>query len=234
MVAIFVALMFIGLVLVDLVLQRMEARRAAQPAGVGHGVAPLPTESAAEGPLLPWRVPEAVYLAGNHTWLSPEKSGRMTLGADALVAHVLGSVRRVVLSRVGRSVRAGEPLFHLGLNDCELTIVSPVSGKVCAVNRRLEEDPELLSRDPYGAGWVCAVEPVGPTAHPDPGRFGQMAAQWLEDEFVRFREFLSTRVSPNLALGVTSQDGGIPTVGCLALFDRDVWAAFEEEFLRLS
>jgi hypothetical protein len=55
---------------------------------------------------------------------------------------------------------------------------------------------------------------------------------WLENEFVRFREFIFAQISPDLALGVTSQDGGLPAAGCLGELGPKAWSAFETTFLR--
>ena len=38
-------------------------------------------------------------------------------------------------------------------------LISPVSGVVCAVNEELEDSPEALNADPYGA-WIIKVERV--------------------------------------------------------------------------
>ena len=54
---------------------------------------------------------------------------------------------------------------------------------------------------------------------------------WLQKEVARFQEFITLRVTPDLALGVTSQDGGVPLPGVLLQFEPDVWAAFDREFL---
>ena len=37
-------------------------------------------------------------------------------------------------------------------------ISSPVSGKVLEVNSRLETEPDLINRDPFGEGWIMLVE----------------------------------------------------------------------------
>jgi glycine cleavage system H protein len=39
-----------------------------------------------------------------------------------------------------------------------LSIPSPVSGVIKAVNPRLEAEPELVNADPYGEGWLALVE----------------------------------------------------------------------------
>jgi len=37
-------------------------------------------------------------------------------------------------------------------------VYSPVSGKVIERNAQLEERPELVNEDPYGEGWIVAIE----------------------------------------------------------------------------
>lgn len=38
-------------------------------------------------------------------------------------------------------------------------IYSPVTGTVVEVNSSLKEDPGLVNRDPYGAGWIFKAKP---------------------------------------------------------------------------
>jgi glycine cleavage system H protein len=37
-------------------------------------------------------------------------------------------------------------------------LYAPVGGKIVSVNEKLKEAPELINRDPYGQGWVVAIE----------------------------------------------------------------------------
>jgi glycine cleavage system H protein len=37
-------------------------------------------------------------------------------------------------------------------------LYSPVAGTVVEVNKALEQDPALVNRDPYGAGWMIKVK----------------------------------------------------------------------------
>jgi hypothetical protein len=101
-----------------------------------------------------------------------------------------------------------------------------------AINNRLIGQPELLSSDPYGSGWICYLTPTRAEEAAPRARFGEQAAMWLENEFARFSEFIFAQVSPDLALGVTSQDGGLPAVGCLGELGPTAWSAFEAKFLQ--
>jgi len=216
MVALFVALTFIGLVLADLVVQRLEARRAAVRAPAG----------------LPWNVPKGFFLSEGHTWSYPDSSVGVRVGADALVAHAMGAVDKEVGPKLGEMVKAGQPLFRLENQGRELEVSSSVTGRVVALNRSLVKRPELVAKDPYGSGWICAITPTQANGEAGGLRSGEKARTWLEQEFHRFREFLSMQVSPDLAVSVTYPDGGLPAVGSLTQLTRGGWRAFEAEFLR--
>ena len=36
----------------------------------------------------------------------------------------------------------------------------PVAGEVIELNEALEENPELVNKDPYGEGWLIKVKPT--------------------------------------------------------------------------
>jgi glycine cleavage system H protein len=228
MVAIFVALMFVGLILIDLGIEKWRVWRVAHPststsprAVVGdYGFDAL------------FQVPDGIHLSSQHTWVKADPIGGLQIGVDALIARAVGAVGRIVLPKVGDVVTVGEPLARLENNGRAVNISSTLTGRVTAVNYRLAEKPELLTSDPYGRGWVCHLTPTRAEQSARGVRFGEQAAKWLEAEFVRFREFISAQASPDFAVGVTSQDGGLPSFGCLGELGPSAWSAFEANFLR--
>ena len=227
MVAIFVAFMFVSLVLADLAVDKWRAWRAAHAASTTHPAAAV----VAPGLDALCQVPDGVHIAAQHTWVKADPKGGLEIGADALIARAVGTVRRIVLPKVGEQVTAGQPLFRLEHGGCAVTVPSVFTGRVTAVNGRLTEQPELLSSDPYVSGWICYMTPKTALKYQSSMRLGQQAALWLESEFARFRDFVSAQVMPDLALGLTSQDGGIPAVGCLRELGPRAWSAFEANFL---
>ena len=40
-----------------------------------------------------------------------------------------------------------------------IRVVSPVSGRIIAVNEELSTAPELVTQNPYEKGWISEVEP---------------------------------------------------------------------------
>ncbi len=227
MVAIFVAFIFVSLVLTDLAVEKWRVwrmARAALPArpradAMAYGFEPL------------YQIPEGVCLADQHTWVKPDPAGGLAMGVDALIVRAVGVVRRILLPKVGDQVTAGQTLFTLEHNGCSITIPSALTGRVMAINNHLVDQPELLSSDPYGSGWVCHLSPTRVGIPLPKVRFGEQAAMWIENEFRHFQEFILEQLSPDLALGVTSQDGGIPAAGCLRELGPVSWSAFEARFL---
>jgi glycine cleavage system H protein len=225
MVAIFVAFMFISLVLVDLGLEKWKVWQSARASRLPASVMTL-----AFDPL--YQIPEGVHFSNAHTWSRPDPAGGLEIGADALITHAVGPVRRIVLPKVGDQVAAGQPLFGLERDGRSITVPSPFTGTVLGVNFHLEKEPELLNSDPFGRGWVCSLTPTHVDEHPVSMLFGEKAAIWAERESARFREFVFAHIPPTFALGATSHDGGLPAIGCLAELDAKAWNAFEAEFLQ--
>ncbi len=227
MVAIFVAFMFVSLVLTDLAVEKWRAWRLAHPARAIRRM----TEAMAYGFEALCQVPEGVHLSSQHTWMKPDPTGGLEIGADALIVRAVGAVRRIILPKVGDQVTTGQPLFRLEHQGRAVTIPSAMTGRVMAVNTRLAEEPELLSSDPYGSGWICYLSPTRVEQSAPSVRFGERATMWLQSEFGRFQEFIFAQVAPDLALGATSQDGGLPAMGCLVELGPEAWSDFEAKFL---
>lgn len=227
MVAIFVAFMFVSLVLTDLGVEKWRAWQAARVARPAEG-------SGARSFDTLWQVPEGVHVSSAHTWFRPNPAGGLEVGADSLIAYAVGALKGIALPKPGGCVAAGQPLFRLERDGGSLTVPSTFTATVAAVNTRLAEEPGLLNSDPYGSGWICRITPTSVGAATPSVRFGEKAVMWLESEFSRLREFLSAQVPSELALGTTSQDGGVPATGCLAELNQEAWKAFEAEFLKMD
>lgn len=58
----------------------------------------------------------------------------------------------------GSDIQQFEEAGSLESGKAVLEIVSPVSGKITAINEKLLESPELVNEDPYGKGWIAEIE----------------------------------------------------------------------------
>ena len=81
------------------------------------------------------------------------------IGISDFAQDALGDVVFINLPAVGDDVSAGESFGDVESVKAVSDLISPVTGVVCAVNEELDDAPEKLNEDPYGA-WIIKVEGV--------------------------------------------------------------------------
>ncbi len=102
--------------------------------------------------------PAELHYTKSHEWLRME-DGIAVIGISDFAQDALGDVVFVNLPAVGDEVVAGESFGDVESVKAVSDLISPVSGVVCQVNEELEDSPENLNEDPYGA-WIIKVENV--------------------------------------------------------------------------
>ncbi|MGD2143420.1 MAG: heterodisulfide reductase-related iron-sulfur binding cluster, partial [Anaerolineae bacterium] len=106
--------------------------------------------------------PAELYFDRSHAYLRVEDD-LVTEGITDLGRELLGEVLFVELPHIGRKVKQGARLLSIQPLDRGgrvRRIHAAVSGQVTAVNKELERDPDLVSRDPYGIGWLVQLRPT--------------------------------------------------------------------------
>ena len=94
----------------------------------------------------------------SHEWVRYE-DGVAVIGISDFAQDALGDVVFVNLPAVGDEVTAGESFGDVESVKAVSDLISPVSGVICEVNEQLDDSPELLNEDPYGA-WIIKVENI--------------------------------------------------------------------------
>lgn len=94
----------------------------------------------------------------SHEWVK-FAGGIAVVGISDFAQDALGDVVFVNLPQVGDEVTAGETFGDVESVKAVSDLICPVSGVVCAVNEELEDSPENLNADPYGA-WIIQVENI--------------------------------------------------------------------------
>ncbi|AFL66572.1 glycine cleavage system protein GcvH [Desulfurococcus amylolyticus] len=90
------------------------------------------------------------------------ENGRIRVGISDYAQKELKDIVSVELPEVGRVVRKGEELGIIDSIKASSSYYAPVSGRIVEVNEELSTTPELLNKDPYGAGWIIVIEPSNP------------------------------------------------------------------------
>ena len=102
--------------------------------------------------------PVELKYSKSHEWIKYE-DGVAVIGISDFAQDALGDVVFVNLPAVDDEVTAGETFGDVESVKAVSDLISPVTGVVCEVNEELEDSPELLNEDCYGA-WIMKVKCV--------------------------------------------------------------------------
>jgi glycine cleavage system H protein len=92
-----------------------------------------------------------------HEWIKVE-GNRGRVGITHHAQNALGDVVFVELPKVGRQLRQMETFGVVESVKAVSDLFCPASGEVVEVNAALENNPELVNKDCYGAGWMIVVK----------------------------------------------------------------------------
>lgn len=113
-------------------------------------------------------LPENYSYSEDHEWIdsTPEAAAGTTVkvGITSVATERLGEVVYAELPEVGDTVTAGEPCGEVESTKSVSDLYAPVTGTVTEVNDAVHDDYAVVNSDPFGAGWLFAVEveEVGP------------------------------------------------------------------------
>jgi glycine cleavage system H protein len=99
----------------------------------------------------------------DHTWIDVDGS-LARIGISDFAQAELGDIAYVELPQPGKRLERGEVACTIDSLKSSSEIYSPLSGTVASVNAVLasEERCGAINRDPYGEGWLFAVEIADP------------------------------------------------------------------------
>ena len=106
-------------------------------------------------------IPENLHYSKDHEWISVE-GDIGTIGITDHAQNSLGDVVYVELPRVGDSFEAHESFGSVESVKAVSEIFTPVGGEVTEVNDSLQDEPEKVNTDPYGAAWMIRVRMKNP------------------------------------------------------------------------
>ncbi|MEW5960647.1 MAG: glycine cleavage system protein H [Chloroflexota bacterium] len=93
----------------------------------------------------------------DHLWLKMEE-GLVSIGLTDYLQQTAGDVAFAEPEAEGTNLATGDILGSIETMKTTLDVPSPLAGVIRTVNPRLEDEPELVNQDPYGAGWLVQVE----------------------------------------------------------------------------
>jgi glycine cleavage system H protein len=103
-------------------------------------------------------IPQELKYTGEHEWIRLEGDVAY-VGITDYAQEQLGDVVFVDIPSVGETLEAGEVFGTIEVVKTVSDLFIPVAGEVLEQNEALEENPELVNKDPYGKGWLIKIAP---------------------------------------------------------------------------
>ena len=177
-----------------------------------------------------FRVPEGYGFHQGHTWMkvdlmSPDRRRLVRVGLDDFAQKLIGRVDAVELPAVGSRLTQGDKGWSLMVDSVPIPMLSPVDGEVVAVNQEVLRSPGILSRDPYGAGWLLKVKSDRIAADTRNLLSGKTARAWMKTSLENLHPIRHE------ALGPVLQDGGLPLEGIARVLGGDQWVELAKTHL---
>lgn len=101
--------------------------------------------------------PAGLLYSKEHEWVKLEGE-TATVGITDYAQHSLGDIVYVELPRVGAALAQFGNIGVVESVKAVSDIFTPIGGEVVEINTALEDDPALLNREPFGAGWLFKLK----------------------------------------------------------------------------
>ena len=101
--------------------------------------------------------PSELKYTKDHEWVRIE-GNIATIGITDFAQGELGDIVFVDVDSVDDELAAGDVFGSVEAVKTVSDLFLPLAGTVAEFNQELEDQPELLNSDPYGAGWIIKLE----------------------------------------------------------------------------
>ena len=103
--------------------------------------------------------PNDVKYTKEHEWIRLEGDVAY-VGITDYAQEQLGDIVFVDIQSLGETLAADEVFGTIEVVKTISDLFLPVAGEVLEQNETLEEQPELVNKDPYGEGWLIKIKPA--------------------------------------------------------------------------
>ncbi len=105
-------------------------------------------------------IPVDLKYTKDHEWVRMEGDVAV-VGITDFAQSQLGDIVFVDVPTVGEAVEANAVFGTIEAVKTVSDLFCPVGGEVTEFNAALDDTPEAVNRDPYGAGWIIRVKMDG-------------------------------------------------------------------------
>lgn len=102
-------------------------------------------------------IPDNLKYTKEHEWISVD-GDTATVGITDFAQRELGDIVYVEVDTEGEELDQDEVFGTVEAVKTVSDLFMPISGEVLEFNEALEDEPELINKDPYGKGWIIKVK----------------------------------------------------------------------------
>ncbi|CAL2103965.1 Glycine cleavage system H protein [Tenacibaculum sp. 190130A14a] len=102
-------------------------------------------------------IPSELKYTKDHEWVKIE-GDVATIGITDFAQGELGDIVYVDVDTLDETVEIEEVFGSVEAVKTVSDLFMPLTGEVIEFNETLEDEPELVNSDPYGAGWMIKVK----------------------------------------------------------------------------
>ena len=102
-------------------------------------------------------VPAELKYTKEHEWIRVEGK-EAYVGITDYAQSQLGDIVFVEVETEGDNLEAGDTFGSIEAVKTVSDLYMPISGEVLEFNSELEDQPDLVNKDPYGKGWIIKVK----------------------------------------------------------------------------
>lgn len=102
-------------------------------------------------------IPSELKYTKDHEWVKID-GDQVTIGITDFAQGELGDIVYVDVDTLDETVEKDEVFGSVEAVKTVSDLFMPLKGEVIEFNEALEDEPELVNSDPYGAGWMIKVK----------------------------------------------------------------------------
>lgn len=95
----------------------------------------------------------------HHMWAMVTPEGNIRVGLSDYAQKLMDGISGVQISQIGSQVQKEKPFGLVETWMFKFDLYSPVAGKITRLNKAVQEEPTIINRHPYEAGWIAEIRP---------------------------------------------------------------------------
>ncbi len=102
-------------------------------------------------------IPNNLQYTLKHEWIKVIDGEYVIVGITDYAQKLLREIVYVELPSVGKKASKGESCATVESVKSVSDIYSPISGEIFEINEELENEPDLINKEPYDQGWLFKI-----------------------------------------------------------------------------